>query len=316
MPTIKPVDIQDCVKFINQNREEIISGIYDIEIEGLWVNKIDNAELVFIAKHCVSSKEIIAETATAPNVLEFLAESCIEGVKRGVAKNPNTPLGCLGFLAKDCSDELVLIAIAERKDLMPSIWLELAGKKIGVVEVAVASNANAPISILINLAKNSNSSVREAVAENGNTPGDVLEVLARDSYWRVRRSVAKNRNAPNNILRVLARDSEYWVRNKNTPSDILEVLGEASYSVVLGNPNCPVKFLEEEEKKKRGAMRTKQIGEIRSIIGWAPIAIGFVFVFVTVVGFSNFGTKAIPIVVISFIVFWVSCLIGRLFGTV
>jgi hypothetical protein len=47
MPTIKPVDVNDCIKFINQHRDEIVKGIYDIQIEEEWVSKISNDDLFF-----------------------------------------------------------------------------------------------------------------------------------------------------------------------------------------------------------------------------------------------------------------------------
>ncbi|HYG80404.1 MAG TPA: hypothetical protein VD861_08460, partial [Pyrinomonadaceae bacterium] len=167
MPTIKPTDANDCVQFINQYRDEIVRGVYDIQIEKDWVNAISNTELLFLIQHCRRPVETIALTATAENILEILARSNNFRIRRAVAENEHTSARLLEHLA--CDSDMY-------------------------VRRCIVRHANTTLHILEILAKDADDDVRRLVAGDKRTPASLLEILGKDSDKSIRMTVAENPN--------------------------------------------------------------------------------------------------------------------------
>ena len=70
---IKPLDVNDCLKFIRGHREDIERGMCDLEIQKEWVASLSETDLLLLAKHCSNSRRTIAQGATADSVLQVLA---------------------------------------------------------------------------------------------------------------------------------------------------------------------------------------------------------------------------------------------------
>jgi hypothetical protein len=228
MPQIKPRDTDDLIRFINQHREDIIAGIYDIEIDPQWVNTITSADSMFLANYCKSSGSIVGRYTTDQTILDTLISHRDSDVLIAIAENPNTSASCLEILSKN------------------RIW----GWRI---HPKVAQHKNTSAKCLAILAKVEDYDVRRKIAANMNTPPDALDILSRDSDCLVRLVVAENANTPPDALDILSRDSEFTVRcnvasNLSTPIEVLEKLSKDSSPYVrhevARNPNISVAILE------------------------------------------------------------------------
>src|ERR1044071_4915992 len=98
---IVPLDEDDCVKFVGEHREDIARGLYDVQLEKSWARALDPSDILLIAKHCPSSRPVVAAGTQAADVLETLAADPDGGVREAVADNPKTPVKCLEALADD-----------------------------------------------------------------------------------------------------------------------------------------------------------------------------------------------------------------------
>lgn len=228
MPQIKPRDTDDLIRFINQHREDIIAGNYDIEIDPQWVNTITSADSMFLANYCKSSRSIVGRYTTDQTILDTLISHRDGDVQIAIAENPNTSASCLESLSKN------------------RMW----GWKIRPI---VAHHKNTSAECLAILAKDEAYDVRREVAANLNTPPDALDILSRDSEYLVKCAVAENPNTPPDSLDILSRDSEFVVRcnvasNLSTPIEVLEKLSKDSSPYVrcdvAENPNISVAILE------------------------------------------------------------------------
>jgi len=167
--TITPSDEDDCIKFVNEHREEIACGLYDLQLEKPWARALDSADLLLIAKHCPISRPVIASITKAADLLEALAADPDPGVREAVADNPKTPINSLEALASDTASS-VRMAVAGNANT-PGAHLErLAGDSVNYVRWSVANNENTPPAALKSLAKDPDSHVRDQAKSNPNTP--------------------------------------------------------------------------------------------------------------------------------------------------
>ena len=166
---IVPADVDDCVKFVNEHREEIARGLYDLQLEKSWARALDASDLLVIAKHCPSSRPAVAAATKASDLLETLATDADDKVREAVADNPKTPAKSLETLA---------------------------GDPVSSVRMAVASNANTPVANLEKLATDSVNYVRWGVANNEYAPPATLKSLTKDPDSHVSRQAKSNPNTP------------------------------------------------------------------------------------------------------------------------
>ncbi len=166
---IVPTDVDDCIKFVNEHREEIARGLYDLQLEKSWARALDASDLLVIAKHCPSSRPAVAAATKASDLLETLATDADDKVREAVADNPKTPVKSLETLATD---------------------------PISSVRMAVASNAHTPVAHLEKLATDSVNYVRWGVANNEYAPPATLKSLTKDPDSHVSRQAKSNPNTP------------------------------------------------------------------------------------------------------------------------
>lgn len=166
---IVPADVDDCIKFVNEHREEIARGLYDLQLEKSWARALDASDLLVIAKHCPSSRPAVAAATKASDLLETLATDADDKVREAVADNPKTPVKSLETLATD---------------------------PISSVRMAVASNAHTPVAHLEKLATDSVNYVRWGVANNEYAPPATLKSLTKDPDSHVSRQAKSNPNTP------------------------------------------------------------------------------------------------------------------------
>jgi uncharacterized protein (DUF2336 family) len=187
----------------------------------------------------------------SPKILIALARDKNVSVRRGVAKNPNTPPEVLTVLARDKNAD-VRRNVAENPSAPPEVLTVLSRDKVATVRFYVAKNPNTPPEVLTALARDEDEYVRHYVAKNRNTPPEVFTALARDKDENVRRSVAENPSAPPEVLTALARDKVATVRfyvaqNPNTPPEVLTVLARDKNADVrrnvAENPSTPPEVL-------------------------------------------------------------------------
>ncbi|HSF22626.1 MAG TPA: hypothetical protein VLE20_00235, partial [Blastocatellia bacterium] len=89
--TIIPEDWDDFVEFINQHRDEIAGGGYDLRIERDWASSLTEEDLLLLVEHCPSSRLTIASAARSPKVLEVLSRDDSAAVREAVADNVRVP---------------------------------------------------------------------------------------------------------------------------------------------------------------------------------------------------------------------------------
>ncbi len=238
MQDITPFDVSDCIKFINENREDIKNGTYKLNIKGEWIFLIPEEELMFLVQNsALTSLSVIAESLNTPiSILKILAKDKDRSIRFCVAKNPNTPINILKILAKD-KDSQVRYYVAKNPNTPVSILEKLAKDNFPNVRTGVAQNPNIPVNILEMFAKDKDKSIRKSIAKNPNTPVNILKILVKDNVSDVRAGVAQNPNIPVNILEMLAKDKDDGVRiiiahNSSTPLNILKKLAKDNVSYV------------------------------------------------------------------------------------
>ncbi|MGA9767677.1 MAG: hypothetical protein WBV94_01455 [Blastocatellia bacterium] len=166
---IVPADADDCIKFVNEHREEIARGLYDLQLEKSWAKSLDSSDLLVIAKNCPSSRPAIAAATKASDLLETLATDMDEKVREAVADNPKTPVKSLESLARDAVSS-VRMAVASNSNT-PAVHLEiLAADSVNYVRWGVANNEYAPPAVLKSLTKDPDSHVSRQAKNNPNTP--------------------------------------------------------------------------------------------------------------------------------------------------
>lgn len=191
MPVIKPTSVNYCKEFIRKNKDDVLKGVYRIEIFPYWIPKLDENDLLILAKseRGHDAKLMLAESKDIPvSVIETLARDSNSEIRRLVAGNQKTPVSVLEKLAND-SDSAV------------RHW--------------VSGNVNTPtnlsIEILKSLAKSQDYKIRCWIAGNPNTPTNVLEDFASDVF-KVQLCLAGNNNAPPHALVALSKNSDSRLR--------------------------------------------------------------------------------------------------------
>jgi len=166
---IVPEDWDDFVGFINQHRDEIADGRYDLRIEKDWARDLTNEDLLLLVRHCPSSRLTIASATKSIDVLDELSRDGSSDVREAVADNPRSPADTLDALSVD---------------------------SVSSVRMAVAESANVSGENLERLAKDPVNYVRWGVAHNEKTPSEVLAPLVKDADSYVSNEAKKNPNAP------------------------------------------------------------------------------------------------------------------------
>lgn len=167
--SIIPEDWDDFVEFINQHRDEIAVGRYDLRIEKDWARDLTSEDLLLLIEHCPSSRLTIASATKSTDVLERLATDASSDVREAVADNVRTSTVTLDSLSSDPA---------------------------AAVRMAVAENANVSAANLERLASDPVNYVRWGVAHNEKTPSAVLELIVEDQDGYVRDEARRNPNAP------------------------------------------------------------------------------------------------------------------------
>lgn len=162
-------DLDDCMNFIEQRRDEIREGRYDLHLERDWAKALNADDLLMLARHCPAARLAIASATKTTELLETLATDESPEVREAVADNSRAASGTLDILAKDF---------------------------IPAVRMAAASNANISTDSLKILVADSVNYVRWSVAHNEKTPADILEILIKDPDRHISDEAKKNPNAP------------------------------------------------------------------------------------------------------------------------
>ena len=150
MPKIKPLNVSDCVEFLEKHKQEIINGDYDVIINHSsnsdWVDNINHEYLSFLAKYCPSSKQAIAKLSIHKNVLNYLYLNSNNDILWGLARNPSTPIEILSKLAKN-EDVQIRRGVAENPSTPIDSLEILARDGEHFVRSGIAVNPKAPVYI-------------------------------------------------------------------------------------------------------------------------------------------------------------------------
>jgi len=166
---IIPDELEDCLRFIREHRDDIARGLYDLQIEKDWVRELPESDVLLIAEFCPSSRLAIASIAKSTGILEFLSEDASGDVREAVADNAKTPAGVLMALASD-SISSVRMAVAENLKTPEQSLEKLALDQVNYVRWGVAHNESTPPAILKNLTKDPDKHVSDEAKNNPHTP--------------------------------------------------------------------------------------------------------------------------------------------------
>ena len=166
---IVPGEFEDCVRFIQEHRDEIARGLYDLQIEKDWVRELTEADVLLIAKSCPGSRLAIASVTKSTDVLQLLAADDSGDVREAVADNARTPAAVLVALVGDALSS-VRMAVAENTKTPESSLEKLALDAVNYVRWGVAHNESTPPATLKNLAKDPDKHVSDEAKNNPNTP--------------------------------------------------------------------------------------------------------------------------------------------------
>jgi len=162
-------DWDDFVEFINNHRDEIARGQYDLRIEKDWARDLTNQDLLLLIEHCPSSRLTIASATRSVDVLERLSLVDSSDVREAVADNSRASTSMLNNLAKD-SIAAVRMAVAESPNVSEENLAALANDAANYVRWGVAHNEKTPASILALLVKDQDSYVSDEARKNPNAP--------------------------------------------------------------------------------------------------------------------------------------------------
>lgn len=166
---IVPEDWDDFVEFINQHRNEIARGAYDLRIEKDWARELTDGDLLLLVRHCPSSRLTIASATKSIEVLELLSADASSDVREAVADNVRATTSILNSLSSD---------------------------SVPAVRMAAAGNSNVSRENLETLAADPVNYVRWGVAHSEHSPSSALELLIKDPDSYVSDEAKKNPNAP------------------------------------------------------------------------------------------------------------------------
>lgn len=189
---------------------------------------------------------------TPPETLAALSSDQSRNVRADVIRNPNTPAKTLASFASD-NDVAVRTILADNTSAPPEALKALASDKDAGIRLSVARNPGTSSDVLFRLSSDAHAAVRMNVAQNPNSPLDALVGLSSDTNQDIREGIARNPATPSNILtNLLASDGrpsmrKSIARNPNTPSEILNGLAshedDMTRHYVGGNPNTPAQAL-------------------------------------------------------------------------
>lgn len=166
---IVPEDWDDFVEFINNHRDEIARGQYDLRIEKDWARDLSEQDLLLLIEHCPSSQLTIASATKSVEVLNRLALVDSSDVREAVADNSRAPTVTLNNLSKD-SVAAVRMAVAESPNVSQEDLAALANDAANYVRWGVAHNEKTPARVLALLAKDPDSYVSDEAKKNPNAP--------------------------------------------------------------------------------------------------------------------------------------------------
>jgi hypothetical protein len=166
---IIPGDLNECVKFISEHRDDIARGLYDIQIEKDWVRELGESDVLLVAQSCPSSRLAIASISKSTDILELLSRDSSGDVREAVADNPKTPASTLVALAGDTVSSVRMAVAANTKTPETSL-AELASDRINYVRWGVAHNESTPPAVLKNLTKDPDKHVSDEAKQNPHTP--------------------------------------------------------------------------------------------------------------------------------------------------
>jgi hypothetical protein len=166
---IIPGELEDCVRFIEEHRDDIARGLYDLQIEKDWVRELPESDVLLIAKSCPGSRLAIASVTKSADILQLLSEDSSGDVREAVADNAKTPAGVLITLAGD-SVSSVRMAVAENTKTPESSLEKLATDQVNYVRWGVAHNESTPPAILKHLTKDPDKHVSDEAKYNPHTP--------------------------------------------------------------------------------------------------------------------------------------------------
>jgi hypothetical protein len=177
---IIPGELDDCVKFIAQHRDDIARGLYDIQIEKDWVRELSESDVLLVAQHCPASRLAVASITKSTDILQLLSQDSSGDVREAVADNPKTPANILTALAGDATSA-VRMAVAANVKTAADCLEKLAGDSVNYVRWSVAHNENTPPGILKNLTKDPEKHVSDEAKNNPHTPkgGWLARLLGR-----------------------------------------------------------------------------------------------------------------------------------------
>ncbi|MBF0139082.1 MAG: hypothetical protein HQL74_02255 [Magnetococcales bacterium] len=209
MPAIKPISVQDCIAFTQNNRDEIKEGIFDVHIQTFWIADLPGDVLLFLLSHCPSTKKVVGtflnlEHPHCAAILTQLAQDEDLEIRQCVAGNPHTP-----------QEQLV----------------RLTGDYFKEVRLAAAKNPALPVQTIETLARENSTTIREAVLENDHLTLKIINLLASDRSERVQKRVAQRAREASHppLVQLFARCAIPDVRisvcaNPTITLDILEIL--------------------------------------------------------------------------------------------
>lgn len=184
---------------------------------------------------------------TPPQLLEELANSGDDELRRVTAWNPASPSSALEPMAGDESVK-VRVAVAQAAATPLRVLKGLAEDDDVDVRSKVAANPSTPWTALKALLGDCDAGVRANAVANVKTPRRLAAALASDQAQQVRREVAKLAGVGADVLAGLAGDRDAAVRaalarNSRTPPTVLAALVEDPSSnvrsAVAANPHSP-----------------------------------------------------------------------------
>ncbi|MBF0428763.1 MAG: hypothetical protein HQL94_07555 [Magnetococcales bacterium] len=217
MPVIDPTSLDDCIDFINKNRNDIQEGTYDVKIRAEWLATLPLDKVRFLLEYCVSTKKVVARvikgTGQGTAILERLGLDDNQEVRLCVASNPHTPTATLIKLAEDYFEE-VRLAVASNPMVPDELLNQMSLDKSTHIRNAVVRNPKTPLKIINRLATDRSKVVADAVIQLARTTksSTQLNLLAKCAQPEVRATVCENRELSLDVIDVLCRDENLQVR--------------------------------------------------------------------------------------------------------
>lgn len=287
MPVIDPVSLEDCIDFINKNRDDIREGTYDVKIRAEWL-KVLPAEMVhFLLGHCVATKKVVGLVLKGKGageaILAQLARDENQEVRQCVASNPYTTAAILESMADDYFED-VRLALARNPGVPDQLLNQMSQDKSTYIRLAVVQNPRTPLKLMNRLASDRAKVVADGVVQLAVSTKSIelLGMLAKCAQPLVRCAVCGNRLVSIEMLDVLCRDENSAVQeaarkrllvfaeSSTTAPEVLSqfaVLKSIEILVALAaNPVTPVDVLEKlvkhpDERVRLALVKNRNLSE-------------------------------------------------------